>query len=72
MSKFFTSLSRWFSIVLLVLVFILAVHIARPGVLLIFYGGIASMFASGLGIWVGGFGVWVLYVFWVEWRNGVR
>ena len=72
MSKFFTSLSRWFSIVLLVLVFILAVHIARPGVLLIFYSWLVSMFASGLGIWVGGFGVWVLYVFWVEWRNGVR
>jgi hypothetical protein len=72
MSRFFTYISRWFSIVLLVLVFILAVHIARPGVLLIFYGWIVSMFASGLGIWVGGFGVWVLYVFWVEWRNGVR
>lgn len=72
MGRFFTYISRWFSIVLLVLVFILAVHIARPGILLIFYGGIVSLFASGLGIWVGGFGVWVLYVFWVEWRNGVR
>ena len=72
MSRFLTSLSRWFSIVLLVLVFILAIYIARPGVLLIFYEWIVSMFASGLGIWVGGFGVWVLYVFWVEWRNGVR
>lgn len=72
MSRFLTSLSRWFSIVLLVLVFILAIYIARPGVLFIFYGWIVSMFASGLGIWVGGFGVWVLYVFWVEWRNGVR
>ena len=71
MSRFFTSFRRWFSIVLLAFVFFLVVRIARPGVWFAFF---EFFLGISLAWWfvVMVFGMWVLYVWVVERRNGFR
>ena len=68
MSRFFTSFRRWFSIMVLALVFFLVVRIARPGVWFAFFEfftGIHGGFYFFAGISL----VWVLYVWVVEMRE---